>query len=107
MKYILIVQPLASADIQEHYQYLFERSPQAASGWLVEIHKVIAELSEFAEWHPMAPEAGELEIPIRQLLHGRRGNKHRILYIIRKCEVHVLHVRHGKKKPLAKDDELA
>ncbi len=104
MKYVLTIQPRALTDIQSHFLYLHERSPQAATKWLNLMHKAILDLVDHADWHPLAPEAVEIKRPIRQILVGKRQFKHRIMYIIQKQEVHVLHVRHGMKKPLDLDD---
>lgn len=49
----------------------------------------------------LAPESTELRREIRQLLHGKRSGRYRVLFEIRGTTVHVLHVRHGRRRWLA------
>ena len=47
-----------------------------------------------------APESVEFEQDIRQLVHGRRAGRYRILFVVAAGTVHVLHVRHGAQRHL-------
>jgi mRNA-degrading endonuclease RelE of RelBE toxin-antitoxin system len=38
------------------------------------------------------------------LLHGKRSGRYRVLFTIQDHVVHVLHVRHGKRARLSKDE---
>ena len=42
----------------------------------------------------------EFEQDIRQLVHGRRAGRYRILFVVEAGTVHVLHVRHGAQRHL-------
>jgi len=46
------------------------------------------------------PESVESEQDIRQLVHGRRAGRYRILFVVEAGTVHVLHVRHGAQRHL-------
>ena len=104
MKYRVLIQPPARADVEAAYLYLRERSEDAAERWLSGLELTIASLSELPERFGLAPESKEFPEPIRQLVYGRRRGRYRILYVVRGKKVHVLHVRHGARRPLRPDE---
>lgn len=77
-----------------------EREPDAADRWFNNIHDTIGSLEIFPERSPLAPESKMLRTEIREIFHGRRQHKYRILFILTEGEVHVLHVRHGARRAL-------
>jgi plasmid stabilization system protein ParE len=97
MKYKVIVQPPARADIEAAYLYLRERAPAAAERWLDGIENAVLTLERLPARCGVAPESKEFPEEIRHLLYGRRGGVYRILFVIRGDEVRVLHVRHGAR----------
>jgi plasmid stabilization system protein ParE len=101
MKYKVIVQPPARADIEAAYLYLRERAPAAAERWLDGIEKAVLTLEQFPFRCGIAPESREFPEEIRHLLHGRRASVYRILFVIRGAEVRVLHVRHGARNVMS------
>ena len=60
-----------------------------------------ASLAEFPERCPIAPENARFNFEVRQLLYGRKPRLYRILFTIEADTVHVLHIRHGRRKPVA------
>ena len=46
------------------------------------------------------PESEFLNVKIREIFHGHRHHKYRILFTVSENEVHVLHVRHGARLAL-------
>ena len=100
MKYKLIIQPPALEDLDEAYDWIRQRAPEAAARWFNGFVDALETLRSFPERCGVAPEDAYFEQEIRQLLYGRRGGVYRALFTIVGDEVHVLHVRHGARKPL-------
>ena len=96
----VIVELPAQQDIAEARLWLVERSPDAADRWFNSIYDTIASLEVFPERCPLAPESKSLNAEIREIFHGRRQHKYRILFTVSGNEVHVLHVRHGARLAL-------
>lgn len=96
----VIVELPAQRDIAEAYLWLAEREPDAADRWFNSIYSTIGSLEIFPERCPLAPESKTLRTEIREIFHGRRQHKYRILFMVTTDEVHVLHVRHGARLAL-------
>jgi plasmid stabilization system protein ParE len=94
-------------DIANTFDYLFERSPEAAGRWYRQVRNHIRSLAEMPERCTVTPESFTLGIKMRQLLCGRPPGVYRIVFRIAEDtrEVHVLTVRHTARRPLS-DDEL-
>jgi plasmid stabilization system protein ParE len=90
----------AQWDIAEAHRWLAERDHEAADRWLDAIYVTIASLQRFPERCPLAPESKFFDREIRQIFHGRRQHKYRILFTVTEKEVHILHVRHGARLAL-------
>ena len=97
MKYRVIIQPRARADLDAAYLKAAEHAPVTAARWLNRFKQALQTL----EYHPtrrgLAPEDELVETEIRQLLFGRgRGaSVWRALFTIAGDEVHILHIRRG------------
>jgi plasmid stabilization system protein ParE len=96
----VIVELPAQQDIAEAHRWLSEREPDAADRWFDSIYDTIGSLELFPERCPLAPESKFLNAEIREVFHGRRQHKYRILFTVSESEVHVLHVRHGARLAL-------
>jgi plasmid stabilization system protein ParE len=96
----VIIELPAQIDIAECRLWIAERDVEAADRWFHDIYDTIAALEKFPERCPLAPESRTLKIAIREIFHGRRQFKYRILFTMWKNEVHVLHVRHGARLAL-------
>ncbi|HEX8696290.1 MAG TPA: type II toxin-antitoxin system RelE/ParE family toxin [Longimicrobium sp.] len=96
MKYRIIIQPSAEADIGEIYFFLREVYPPYADRWLLSLHQAIDTLREMPRRCRLSPQGDDEEEEIRHLLHG----DYRILFAIAGREVHVLHVRHSSFQSL-------
>jgi plasmid stabilization system protein ParE len=91
----------AQADVTAIYDWL--RSQQAGDAgerWFVALREAIASLSVLPSRCPLAPESRDAPIEVRQLLYGRRPHVYRILFAIENDVVQVLHIRHGRRRPL-------
>lgn len=100
----VIVELPAQKDIAEAHLWLAEREPAAADRWFDKIYDTIGSLEIFPERCPLAPENKFLKTEIREIFHGRRQNKYRILFTVSENEVHVLHVRHGARLALGETE---
>ena len=63
--------------------------------------KAIASLSEMPARCGLAPENENFPFEVRQLLYGSAHHRYRILFTIDGSMVTVLHIRHGRRSPLA------
>jgi plasmid stabilization system protein ParE len=100
MKYRVLVQPRAAAEIEEAYLWIAERAPESAVNWFNGLDSVIESLETFPERCPHAPESNFFQEEIRQLVYGKRIGRYRILFTIDRDTVYILHVRHGARKRL-------
>jgi len=91
----VIIELPAQQDIVEAHQWLAEQDSEAADRWFNGIYDTIGSLEMFPERAPLASESKYVAREIREIFHGRRQYKYRILFIVTEREVHVLHVRHG------------
>ena len=101
--YRVIILPAAERDIGEAYEWLAEQDAEAAIRWYNRLLEVIFSLDTFPERCPLAPENKFLNEEIREIFHGRRQHKYRVLFTVTENEVHVLHVRHGARLALGQD----
>jgi plasmid stabilization system protein ParE len=96
----VIILPAAERDIGEAYVWIDEYDAEAAIRWYDRLREVIFLLATFPERCPLAPESQFFNREIREIFHGRRQYKYRILFAVGKNEVHILHVRHGARLAL-------
>jgi plasmid stabilization system protein ParE len=104
MKYRLIIQPPAFADLDEACAWLAERSPAAAAHWLEGLLDAIHTLESNPERCALAPENDYVGYEIRQFLYRRRRTVYRVLFTIQGGAVRILHVRHAARQFLAPDE---
>ena len=93
----------AQSDIAAIYDWL--RSQQAGSAgerWFVALREAIGSLSDLPLRCGVAPEGRDSPIEVRQLLYGRKPHVYRILFAVDGDLVQVLHVRHARRRPLAR-----
>ena len=95
-----MVEASARVEIAQAYLWLAERSPDDAERWFNRLYATIESLELFPERCPLAPESQFFNREIRQIFHGRRQHKYRILFAVSDRGVRVLHVRHGAWRAL-------
>ena len=91
----------AKRDISAIYDWL--RSQQAGDAgerWFVGLRAAIASLTHLPSRCPLAPENRDSPVEVGQLLYGRRPHIYRILFAIEGDVVNVLHIRHGRRRPV-------
>lgn len=104
MKYKLIIQPPALADLDEAYRWIAQRSPENAARWFNGFLEALQTLEHFPTRCGAAPESEQIGQEIRQLLYGRRGGTYRALFVVRDDEVHVLHIRHAARNTMTPEE---
>jgi plasmid stabilization system protein ParE len=99
--YRLRVTARAVGDADGAYAWIAEhRSPAQAERWYQGLFKQMETLTYQPSRCPLAAENPKFPFEIRELLYGKRKNKHRIIFTIRNDDVVVLYVHHGACKEL-------
>lgn len=102
MTYKVVITPEAEQAALATFQYIFERAPLAATRWLRDLYRAIDSLECFPERCAFAPERTFLEEDLRHLIF----KSHRIIFLVdkRRKEVHILDVRHGRRRAIGEPD---
>ena len=93
MRYRVFVEANAQDDLEQAYQWLAERSQEAAVKWYNGLVNALLGLEAHPKPCQLAPEDSVFHREIRQLLCG----SYRILFTIAGHDVYVLHVRHSAR----------
>lgn len=92
----------AQSDISSIHDWLRSQSAgETGERWFVALRTAIATLKQVPSRCAFAPESQDSPTEVRQLLYGRRPNAYRILFAIEGDVVQVLHIRHGRRRPVA------
>src|ERR1700689_1830597 len=81
---------------------LSQHAGQTGIRWFLALEDAIASLSAFPERCPLAPENSNFPFEVRQLLYGRKPHVYRILFRIEGETIYILHIRHGRRRPLGR-----
>ena len=101
MRYRIELADSAKADLRETTRWLRDQGSQAvAEKWLTGLYKAVRTLETRPLQCPFAAENDKFPQEIRELIHGKRKNKYRIVFEILEDVVYVLHVRHGARDEL-------
>jgi plasmid stabilization system protein ParE len=99
VRYRLRVTARAIADADEAADWIAEHiSPAQADRWYRGLFEQMETLTEHPLRCPPAVESDRFGEELRELLYGKRTNKHRIIFAVRKNDVVVLHVHHAARK---------
>jgi plasmid stabilization system protein ParE len=98
MKYVVVITDTAWAEVEEAYDWLADRAPEAARKWKLGLLDAVTRLESMPRATTLAPESEYFGREIRHLLYGKRQHKYRILFEIREQTVVVLRVRHGARR---------
>jgi plasmid stabilization system protein ParE len=69
--------------------------------WFRGLKDTLDSLSELPRRCSLAPENVEFPFEVRQFLYGHKPHQYRVLFTIEADTVIVLHIRHGRRLPLA------
>lgn len=102
MEYRVRITDRAYRDLETIYQFIGADSARRAFTWFNRLSEAIYSLERFPKRGSRAPE----DKRIRQLIFGAKPNAYRILYTVDKRNgvVNVLHIRHGARAPLSRED---
>src|SRR5688572_12804946 len=78
------------------------RRETRVSAGLAPCERRFASLSALPTRCPISAESRDSPVEVRQLLYGRKPHVYRILFAVDGDSVQVLHVRHARRRPLAK-----
>jgi plasmid stabilization system protein ParE len=84
--------------------YCANYSREFAVRWYNGITRAIRSLSKNPLRCSTAAESDRFPFDLRQLLYGKRRNKHRVLFTLHDDVVLVLHIRHSAQRDLTADD---
>ena len=105
MKYTVTITPRAEDDRQLAYRWFSENySSEFANQWWHGVTAAMHSLADMPGRCHKALESGDLPFDVYELLHGKRHNKHRVLFRIEKSEVVILHVRHSSRRDVKLED---
>jgi plasmid stabilization system protein ParE len=69
--------------------------------WYERLEEAVASLAQSPERCALAPENAHVPFELRQLVYGHRPHLYRILFTVDGEAVYVLHIRHGRRRPVA------
>ena len=94
MNYTVFVLPRAEQDFEEIHSYIRARSAQGAASWANAFYAALKKLETNPNTYGLAPESGEHEFDLRQLIFKtRRGNAYRALFTVEHDKVFIRHIR--------------
>lgn len=93
--------PQAEKDAEVILKWLIaEQAGDTGRRWFARLKKAIASLAELPSRCEIAPENASVPFEMRQLLYGQKPHLYRILFTIEGDVVHVLRIRHGRRRRL-------
>lgn len=104
MSYHIDISARAKRDLDSILAWLAERSPQSAAQWHAALLTKVVTLEDHPERCPLAVEAEQLGVDLRELLFGKRRNVYRILFTIDGEIVNVHRLYHAARKWLETED---
>ena len=91
----------AQRDIAAIYDWLqSQQAGDAGEQWFLALRAAVTSLTNLPSRCPLAPENRDSPVEVRHLLYGRRPHVYRILFAIERDVVQVLHIRHGRRRPV-------
>jgi plasmid stabilization system protein ParE len=93
----------AWSEIDQAYEWLAWRSPEAALRWKEKLLDAVDSLARFPERCPRAPESAAFGTKLRELRFGKRQGAFRVIFQIRGRTVNVLRVRHAARRGFDED----
>jgi plasmid stabilization system protein ParE len=104
MAFLVEITPTAERQIEQAYHWYRKQNPEFADRWFRSLMNEIATLQEKPLRCPLSIEHEVFSEEVRQLLHGKAKNIHRVLFTVQDSTVYVLYVRHSSQAPLTTDD---
>ncbi len=99
-RYRVVVGENAERELAEAFVWIEERAPGRAKKWFRGLLEAITGLETMPRRCPLDPAGRFFGVETRCLLYGDSRNAYRILYTIVRDEVHILHIRHGRRRTI-------
>jgi len=101
MRYRVDLAANAEAELEQLCLWVVEQAPHRGPGWFNGLEKAILSLDRHPDRCPIASEGLDPAHPVRVLHYGRRPHVYRVFFTVDHVDkaVHVVHVRHGARKP--------
>jgi plasmid stabilization system protein ParE len=80
---------------------LSQEAGETGLRWFQGLHQAVATLADSPQRCALAPESAVFPFEVWHLLYGRRPHVYRIIFTLEGNTVSVLHVRHGRRQPIA------
>jgi plasmid stabilization system protein ParE len=81
---------------------LSQEAGETGLRWFQGLRQAVAMLADFPQRCALAPENAVFPFEVRHLLYGRKPHVYRIIFTVEGHTVSVLHIRHGRRQPIAK-----
>ena len=105
MNFVVLTYRRADNDIREAVRWMAENlSPRVARSWHTGLMNALDSLEQNPDRCPLAEEAEELHVELRELLYRRQRTVYRVLFTITGTTVDVLRVRHAAQDRLTDAD---
>lgn len=105
MNYQVHLTDKAQRDVDSVLQWFDDQAAHAAgTRWFAQLMAQVATLESHPERCPLAAEAADLGLEIRELLFGRKRVRYRLLFQIEGRRVLILRVWHGARDSLSQED---
>jgi toxin ParE1/3/4 len=107
MTYLVEFTARAELDFKRLYFDKNAMESPTAARWFNGLESAIGELATLPHRCPLAPEAAEANLQLRQLLYGKKPHIYRVLYEVDEARrtVWLITVRHGAMQPLTLSDD--
>jgi len=103
MAYRVEITTRAERDADNLLKWLLaQHAGETGLRWFEGLERAIGTLADLPERCAIAPENARIPFEVRHLLYGRKPHVYRILFTIENDTVYILHIRHGRRKPLAR-----
>lgn len=81
---------------------LSQEAGEAGLRWFQGLREAVASLAHSPRRCALAPENARFPFEVRHLFYGHTPHVYRVLFTIEGDTVSVLHIRHGRRQPVAK-----
>ena len=90
----VILTDVAEVELESAYRWYAEHASDFAERWYNGFLEQLQSLANDPDRFSLAPESGDLIVPVRQMLYGHRRKTHRAVFAVRPEAVVVLRIRH-------------
>jgi plasmid stabilization system protein ParE len=104
MTYRVILQRLATQDLEAAYTWAAQRAPTTASRWLDRFEASLQTLEKLPERCPLARENRKVDIELREFHFGKRPYVYRVIFTIDNDTVRVLRIRRAQRRFLTRSE---